>query len=235
MCICNDLCKVLVSAGFPSCLCLLLSARLGCGRRPSACSFYEFVPRGEHKTLGIKIAKSYRANGITPLKKQRLFILFMILLVLTSWSRLCSFLHPKDTKMTVVHSRSDLWVQNAFNEYWIRSGLRTWEHHGCSYAWKAVETHCTELSAAWLDFQKMLKYRHPSAGSTTLLLVHPCPSYRGNNCHIAMCWRHFGFVLRKRRSQCNSTMYNLFFKCAASQHKAVHWSIQYTFVYCMIL
>ncbi len=140
-------------------------------------------------------------------KKQRLFILFMILLVLTSWSRLCSFLRPKDTRMAVVHSRSDLWVQNAFNEYWIRSGLRTWEHHGCSYAWKAVETHCTELSAAWLDFQKMLKYRHPSAGSTTLLFVHPCPSYRGNNCHIAMCWRHFGFVLRKRRSQCNSTMY----------------------------
>lgn len=160
----------------------LLSARLGCRRRHSTCSFYEFMPRGEHKTLGLTLAKFYRANGITPFweKKDCLFCSWFFWF----WppeAGFAFFWNPSDTKIDSrsVSPKRLQWVQ--LDSLWAEDLRTSWLQLCLESFWNALHRALRCLAGLSKDVKVQT-----STGRFYNSAVCPSMSIIGsNNCHIA--------------------------------------------------
>lgn len=122
----------------------------------------------------------------TILRKKRLFMLFMILLVLTSWSRLCIFWNPRDTKnwqsFWSVSPKCLQWVQ--LDSLWAEDLRTSWLQLCLESFWNALHRALRCLAGLSKDVEVQT-----STGRFYNSAVCPSMSIIGsNNCHVA-CWR----------------------------------------------
>ena len=183
MWICNDLCKALVSAGFPSRL--FFSCQLGwvvVDGIPPAPSM-SLCQEESTRRLGSLLQSFTGPMESHHFEKKNLFILFVILLVLTSWSRLCIFLESKWHKnwqsFWSVSPKRLQWVQ--LDSLWAEDLRTSWLQLCLESFWNALHRALRCLAVLSKDVKVQT-----STGRFYNSAVCPSMSIIGsNNCHIA--------------------------------------------------